>query len=328
MIWIWKTFKWLAIGLVSLIALTLAAGYIYQQLRESGDLARYPAPGRLVAVDGRLMHINCIGRGSPTAVFELGIGSASATWRSVHEQVARFTTACAYDRPGLGYSEPTDESLRSGNVAERLHELLSAAGIEDDLVLVGWSAGGIYVREYHRRYPERVAALLFVDSSHEQQAGRMPETGGNGADPMLKIARHLAPFGIVRMSGVLDRRVDRGPGPEEFKSRLKAIYNQSHTLDTLWRESEAFNLDIDASRPPSPVGDLPLVVLSRGIPGEPDQADDVHHDLQQELVQLSTNARHIIASESGHHIYADQPALVVESIEALVLSVREQRLPD
>jgi len=295
-------------------------------MSESDDLARHPAPGELVAVDDRMMHINCIGQGSPTVIFELGVGSASAAWSDVHKQVSLLTRACAYDRAGLGYSESTDQPLRSSNVVRRLQELLRAAKIEDDLVLVGWSAGGVYIREFYRRYPERVAAMLFVDSSHEQQATRMPQTSGNDSDPMLKIAKHLAPFGFVRMSGILDRRVDRGPGSDEFKARLKAVYNQSHILDTVWRESEAFNLDINASQPPSLVGDLPLIVLTRGISDTSPQESDARNELQQELTQLSSNGKQIIATESGHHIYADQPRLLIESVEELVLLVRERQL--
>lgn len=326
MIWILKTFKWLAIGIVSLIILTLVGGRIYQVVSESDDLARYPAPGELVAVDGHMMHINCAGQGSPTVIFELGVGSASAAWTDVHRQVSLFTRACAYDRAGLGYSEPTDQALRSSNVAQRLEKLLRAAKIEDDLVLVGWSAGGVYIREFYRRYPERVEAMLFVDSSHEQQANRVPQTAGNGSDPMLKIVRHLAPFGLVRMSGILDHRVERGAGSDELKSNLKAIYHQSHILNTVWRESEAFDLDISATQPPSPVGDLPLIVLTRGISDASQQEREAQNQLQQELTLLSTIGKQIIASESGHHIYADQPELLIESIEELVRLVRERQL--
>ncbi len=319
-----KFFKWLFVGLVGLIFVALVGGRIYQVMRESEDLARYPAPGELVMVDDRIMHINCIGQGSPTVIFELGVGSASIAWSDVHVQVSQFTKACAYDRPGLGYSEPTDQPLRSGNVAERLQKLLHAAKIEDDLVLVGWSAGGVYIREFHRRYPERVKAMLFVDSSHEQQATRIPHTPDNGSDPALRIARHLAPFGLVRMSGILDRRVERSSGSDEMKSRLKAVYHQSHMLDTVWRESEAFNLDINATKPPLPIGDLPLIVLTRGRSDASPPERNARSQLQRELTLLSTNGKQIIASESGHHIYVDQPELLIESVEELVQLVRDR----
>jgi pimeloyl-ACP methyl ester carboxylesterase len=320
-----QIFKWASIGFVGLIILTFVGGRIYQVVRESADMSRYRAPGELLAVDDRLMHINCIGQGSPTVIFELGVGSSSVAWSDVHKEVSLLTRACAYDRAGLGYSEPTDQPLRSGNAVERLHILLRAAEIEDDLVLVGWSAGGVYIREFYERYPEGIEAMLFVDSSHEQQAHRMPSSSGGGADPMLKIAKRLAPFGFVRMSGILDRRVERGTGSDELKSRLKAVYHQSHILGTVWRESEAFDLDINDKQPPSPIGDLPLIVLTHGNSDGSQEMESARNQLQQELTQLSTNGKQIIATESGHHIYADQPELVIESVEELVLLVREKQ---
>jgi pimeloyl-ACP methyl ester carboxylesterase len=319
-----KILKWFFIGVVSLIAVVLSGGWIYQVISESSDLARYPAPGELVAVDDRLLHLYCVGQGSPTVIFELGIGSVAAAWSDIHQQVSLFTRACAYDRAGLGYSEPTDQPLRSSDVAQRFQKLLQAAGIEDELVLVGWSAGGIYIREFFRQHPDQVRAMLFVASSHEQQASRTPQTPGGGAEPELKIARYLAPFGHGRLRGILEQRVDKSSGSDETKSRLKAIYHQSHILHTMWRESESFNLDIDAPRPPSPVGDLPLIVLTPGNQDDSQQENDARNQLQQELTLLSTNGKQIIASDSGHNIYAEQPDLLVKSIEELVLLVREK----
>ena len=42
-----------------------------------------------------------------------------------------------------------------------------------DIVLVGWSAGGIYAHEYYRQFPDRVKGMVLVDSSHEQQLIRI-----------------------------------------------------------------------------------------------------------------------------------------------------------
>ena len=321
-----KIVRWFFIGVVSLILVVLSGGWIYQAISESRDLERYPAPGELIVVDDRLMHVHCVGRGSPTVIFELGIGSVAAAWSDIHRQVSLFTRACAYDRAGLGYSEPTDQPLRSSDVAQRLQKLMQAAGIEDELVLVGWSAGGIYIREFFKQYPDQVRAMLFVASSHEQQASRTPQTPGSGADPALNIARYLAPFGLVRLSGILEQRVDRSSASDETKSSLKAIYHQSHILHTMWRESESFNLDIDAARPPSPVGNLPLIVLTPGNQDDSRQETDARNQLQQELTLLSTNGKQIIASDSGHNIYADQPELLIESVEELVLLVRDRQL--
>ncbi len=321
-----RIIKWFLVSVAGIVVVALIAGRIYQEISESRDLERYPPPGQMVDVGGHLMHIDCIGEGSPTVILELGVGSASVSWYDIHRRLSEITKTCAYDRAGLGYSEPIDQPKRATDVAERLHKLLRNAGIDDELVLVGWSAGGIYVREFFQRYSENVGGMLLVDSSHEQQASRMPQTTGGGSDAALEIAKHLAPFGLVRLSGILKQRVASSRASDDAKAYLNVTYHLSHVLDTVSQESDAFNLDMDADRPPSTMGDLPLIVLTRGAPaedsGSPEeqlqQERDARMRLQRELAALSTNGKQIIAEESGHNIHADQPQLVIDAVKELV----------
>jgi pimeloyl-ACP methyl ester carboxylesterase len=259
------------------------------------------------------MHIHCIGEGSPTVILELGIGSASFAWYDIHRQISQITRTCAYDRAGLGYSEPSDQAKRATDVAATLHELLIRAGIDDELVLVGWSAGGIYVREFYQKFPKQVVGMVLVDSSHEQQARRLPKESGGGADPALNIAKHLAPFGLIRLSGLLEKRVAASPASDEAKAYLRVTYQFSHVLDTVASESDAFNHDIDDDEPPATLGSLPLIVLAAG---RTDQA--VTLPLQRELAALSTNGRLVVAKDSGHSIQVDQPQLIIDSVRDLV----------
>src|SRR5205814_7126586 len=86
-------------------------------------------------------------------------------WYGIQRDVAGTTRVCAYDRSGLGLSEPRTGTRDAETIARQLHELLTRAGVSQPLVLVGWSAGGYYVREYAREFPAQVAALAFIDVS-------------------------------------------------------------------------------------------------------------------------------------------------------------------
>ena len=315
-----RILKWLLAGVVGIVIISLIAGRVYQEVAESRDLERYPPPGEMIDVDGRLMHINCIGEGSPTLILELGVGSASFSWYDIHKRLSGITRTCAYDRAGLGYSESTDQPKRATDVASRLHKLLRNAGIDDELVLVGWSAGGVYVREFYRCYPKRVVGMLLVNSSHEQQARRLPLGSGGGADPALNIAKHLAPYGLVRLSGLLDQRVASSRASDEAKAYLRVTYHLSHSLDTVSQESDAFNFDINADQPPSTLGDLPLIVLAAGETGQ-----EAHTQLQRELAALSTNGKLIVAGDSDHNMHVDQPQLIIDAVKELVLRAPSMR---
>jgi pimeloyl-ACP methyl ester carboxylesterase len=319
-----KTLKWLVGFLGALLIVTILGGRIYQVRSEAADMARFPAPGQLVDIDGHLMHIHCRGEGSPTVIMEQGLQSVSTAWDDITKEISSLTTVCAYDRVGLGYSEPIGHATRASEVAELLNRLLAGAGVDDEVVLVGWSAGGVYIREYHRLYPDRTRAMLLVESGHEQQQRRLPESSGRDPNAILKIARFLAPIGLVRLSGIVKRQIGYSPAPDHLKPRLIALYEQSHVIQTMLNESESFTLDTQSEQPPASLGDLPLIVLTSGERASSAEEQEARDDMQRELVALSTNSKQVIAAASGHGIPHDQPELLLSSVKELVEFARER----
>src|SRR5271170_4858881 len=82
---------------------------------EVTDLA-YVTPAQLVDIGGgRKMNIYCIGHGSPTVVFDAGLGDQIRAWATVEPEIARRTRACAYDRAGLGFSDPSGRAGSADN---------------------------------------------------------------------------------------------------------------------------------------------------------------------------------------------------------------------
>jgi pimeloyl-ACP methyl ester carboxylesterase len=331
-----KILKWAFWGIASLLVVVVVGGRAYQVVAEARDLEQFPPPGRLVEIEGSQMHIHCLGEGSPTVVFEQGLGSVNATWQHIFDAVSSETRICYYDRVGNGYSEPTGGLTRSPEIARRLHELLLAVGENRELVLVGWSAGGVYIREYFKQYPELVRGMVLVDASHEQQGLRLPRSGEGGQNTLFVIAQYLAPIGLVRLSGLVEAQSRRVEMPDDIRARAVARYNTSHAVQTQLLDSDAFELDINSSEPPASLGDLPLIVLSRGAPllldesATPEEQEyeresrRVHDELQREQAALSSYSRHIIATESGHGVHNDQPLLLIRAVKDMVAMVRAQ----
>lgn len=79
-------------GLLALAILLVALpvlGFSYETIAAAVDARRFPPPGKLVMVDGHLMHINCTGAGSPTVVMDAGLGGWSLEWSAVQCQPNR-----------------------------------------------------------------------------------------------------------------------------------------------------------------------------------------------------------------------------------------------
>jgi pimeloyl-ACP methyl ester carboxylesterase len=319
----------------AIVGLLLIVGIVYQSRATRIDRATFPAPGDLVVVNGKQMHLHCKGNGSPMVLLEGGLNQSSLGWTLVHEQLADVSRICAYDRAGLGYSDPVQTLLTTDKVVEDLSALLTASGIDEPVIMVGMSAGGLYVREFFRRYPERVVGMGLIDSAHEHQARRMPYSGTQGQDNNLyRWCSALAPFGIVRATGLIEKMMGEYRLPDKIKKQMIASYNQNHTCGVLLREELAFQLDLEVREAPGNLGQLPLVVVSRGRVLEPDELptgmtmdqhlerESVWRELQLELLNLSSNSKHIIAEESRHVIQFEQPERVIQGITDLIRMVR------
>src|SRR5258708_2150762 len=148
---------------------TCSAGGVRRRVPGHRNVARPPTllpPGRLVRVNERRMHIHVTGEGTPTVVFESGMGASCLSWTLVQPQVAQFTRAVSYDRAGHGWSDPPREPRTARPIAQALHTLLDATDVPAPYVLVGHSFGGYVNRAVAHLHRDAVVGMVLVDSVH------------------------------------------------------------------------------------------------------------------------------------------------------------------
>jgi pimeloyl-ACP methyl ester carboxylesterase len=126
-------------------------------------------PGEMVDIGGRRLHIVCDGPKAgarPTVLFEAGAFGFSADWAAVRAKLtAKGVRSCAYDRAGMGFSEPGPKPRDGLNVAQDLEKLLKAANEPGPYVLVGHSMAGLRVRLFANRNPDQIVGLVLVDAT-------------------------------------------------------------------------------------------------------------------------------------------------------------------
>jgi hypothetical protein len=174
------------LGLVALIVLLAASGAIYEAIMAAGDARRYPPPGQLVDVGGHRLHPHCVGQGSPAVVLDAGLGGFSLDWDAVLPEIATSTRVCAYDRAGLGWSEPGPSPRSPQQFASELYDLLTNAGVTGPYVLVAHSISGKTARLFASQHPTEVAGMVLIDARHESVDEHLspeqvqPRTASNG----------------------------------------------------------------------------------------------------------------------------------------------------
>lgn len=129
--------------------------------------------GRMVDIGGRRLRLVCEGPASarPVVILEAGSFGLAADWAEVQKRLtAQGVRSCAYDRAGLGFSDPGPQPRDGVAIASDLEKLLEAADIPGPYVLVGHSMAGLHVRLFAARNPGKVAGLVLVDAATPEAA--------------------------------------------------------------------------------------------------------------------------------------------------------------
>lgn len=256
---------------LSLLAATIAASALVAQ------------EARLIDVGGHRLEAVVMGEGSPTVVLDAGFSGGLRAWQHVQAAVSRHAQTIAYDRAGLGGSEVGPEPRTARRIASELHALLDAAEIRGPVILVGHSAGGMFIRVYAHAYPDRVAGLVFVDPATE---------------------------GIYQNMRTRD--------PERWLGFAHDVRPTSPGWAPQW---DALPTSMEQASEAWPLPAVPMAVLTalELLPGEwaleSPEYMSVWAEEHRRLVEKLGASQHIVIEEADHLTILDEPILVETILE-------------
>ena len=236
---------------------------------------------------GRLSYM-VSGSGPSTILLFNGAGMSLQGWEPLYPEIERLGTVFGWNRFGMQGSDPPTQRQTGAMVVGSLRELIGYLGLEAPFVLVAHSVGGLYANLFARLYPEDVAGVLFLESTHPSDY------------EMLK--KHEPE--LVRALGKL--------------LTLPQVFFRPNVHGELAGVEETAR-EIEAAGPFPPV---PLRVVTGGLtpkawlmsPG----AIGAKRAHQQELVRLSPLGEQVIAQKSGHFPQMTEPGLVLRVLAELV----------
>ena len=246
-----------------------------------------------VDVGGYSLFLNCKGTGSPTVILDSGLDSDSNAWLTVMPRIQNFTRVCAYDRAGLGRSDPAPKTPRTSmDMVTDLHTLLNNAHLDGVYVLVGASIAGFHIRLYASQYPQEVVGVVLVDASHPDQ--------------------------LVRFLAAL---------PSETSDQSDEVREVRRSFSEPIQSQEGMDIEASAAqvRTTGSLGDIPLTVLTAGRESVTEldlKLDAVWLEMQNELAALSSNSTHIVVPNASHCIQCDDPEAVADAILDVVNATR------
>lgn len=245
-----------------------------------------PCAARDVAVGGKSLHfVICAGsRHAPVVLLESGATLDSTEWAEVTARLAGRTgaTIIAYDRAGMGKSQPLATPYDIVQEVDRLHIALRKLKRARPLLMVGHSYGGYLIQLYAHRYRRDVAGLIYVDANTVQGIG-----GVAGAKALID------PIIAADREG-------------------KGMFNDMRLARGYIRTTETM------TRIPPPRG-IPVTVITRGAADLPmsDPGSKRWRDGHLALAAVS-GGRIVYADGAGHMIPTEKPGIVADAILAML----------
>ena len=133
-----------------------------------------PLRGELVDIGGRKIRVLCQGPRSeqPLILFEAGMFGGAASWDAVKTRLTVLgLRSCAYDRAGVGFSDPGPLPRDATAINADFEAWLRAQGEAGPYILVAHSLGGLEARMFAVRHPHEVRGLVMVDTTSPELAG-------------------------------------------------------------------------------------------------------------------------------------------------------------
>jgi pimeloyl-ACP methyl ester carboxylesterase len=241
-------------------------------------LAQGTAPVMINTGPGKV-EMEISGSGRPAAVFESGFSDTYEYWDAVVAALSTRVKTVRYNRAGFGHSPLTDKPRTAVEIATELHTALASAKIAPPYILVGHSAGGMYVRVFAHLFPADVAGIVLVDPAPETFYAMVAQEDPDLWKMMLGDLKNSPPGAVAQMN---------------------------KNAETVEEVKAAF-----------PLPKVPVVVIS-GMKAQPPVFTPERRkemtSLQTALVQQIPGARQVEATGCGHNIPGDCPSIISDTI--------------
>ncbi|HTT83583.1 MAG TPA: alpha/beta hydrolase [Rhizomicrobium sp.] len=250
-----------------------ALGLVYQLAGDAYD-ARYAPPAtEMISVDGYAIHFVCTGRGRRTYLLDSGATVGAFSWDYVAPLLARRARVCAFDRPGLGWSEDTGDAHDVRALAERIARIVRAARLPRPFIYVGHSLGADDAIVYYGLRPRDVAALVLLepgipgDILRKFHGTRAEAMAAPDCDIRCNLAEAAAYLGVTRffvqISGIGRGAGNTRMGTEYLAQLVRPAQARAFAATLETTTKSAFEMSDVKS-----FGDTPVLVLTSSRPHE------------------------------------------------------------
>lgn len=286
------------------------------------ERSTHKAPGTLVEVNGKKVHVFTSGQRGPNVVLLSGLGTLSPVidFAPLIRELQVRARVTVVEYPGYGWSDDTEEPRSTEASVDETRQALRLAGLTPPYVLVAHSISGLQALVWTHFYPSEVSAVVGLDSTLPAQLPfmfTMPQAGNT--------AELLRASGIVRLALLLDPSLSGARGGELSPDEVREfgmITNWNLGNHAIAHETGQVLENLKSAQGLSFPASLPVtfVLASQGVakdaPGIPGGVWLSEH---QRLVKGNPNGK-VVVLEGDHYIHHGN----AKAVAALVFEVLDK----
>ncbi|WP_249365415.1 alpha/beta fold hydrolase [Cytobacillus citreus] len=289
-------------NILLMIAAVLLVWIAFHHVMSKYEQKKYLAPGQLVDVDNKKMHVYTKGEGEHTIVLLPGLGTAAPVldFEPLMNEMAKNNKVIVVEPFGYGWSDLTDKERTVENIVEEIRTVLKKSNIEGPYILMPHSVSGIYSMYYANKYPNEIEAIIGNDLTLPQAVEYF-----NESTPTLpKYMSMLAPTGMARLVSYINPSdvlpiADKGTYSDENIKMTKRISAWKGLNKNVVNEAIEMEKNIMKTKDMSFSPDLPVMIFARERKDKVSEEGKTNITFNQS--QLSNVTTNKLVPLEGHH---------------------------
>jgi len=218
-------------------------------------------------------------------VCESGLGDGHSIWdtHNVSLDINDRMDVVTYDRANRGQSGNGPVPRDINRLQSELGAIIDAFAKGRKVILIGHSLGGFMIRDWAIKNPTRVAGLLFIDPSHEANAGT----------------------------------------PSQLQAQEDYLCSQWSASESNFGqalESKEWVEDLQYMATLGDLPDVPIIVITALKVDPPVTVADMQpwYDAHESLKKGVTDFTHVSTINSGHMVMVDEPKIILDNLYLLI----------
>jgi pimeloyl-ACP methyl ester carboxylesterase len=289
-----------------------------------GELVPRPVRRGELRRDGRALRWVETGAGSPAVVLDAALAEpGSLAWAGVMPLITPRVRVMAYDRAGIGASDPVSPLTLAAQLDD-LTALAREAG--GRCVLVGHSWGGMLAQLVALRHPELIAGLVLADPADENFLAALPAEDHQEQFALgeMALAQHASgglPDIIQDTFGSFARNLT---DDQQLRTRILDAYASCYADRSRARMvGDEYRLVLESlalirqRRAAGTLPDVPVVIFSATTGRDPAQRA-MWNGFHADLAASVPRGKHIVLADTDHAMNQTRAPQIAEAINHII----------